>query len=258
MVNIAAIGLSLLATFTLATFAFIIARVRHQRYDVIDVFWGPLIASASWTACIQSEAFTVMNIVVLVMVSVWALRLSWYIGRRWWNNPTEDPRYKMLRRSWPKQWIPLQIFFRIYLLQACLATAVALPVLMIIYTNPALGWWTYLGIIIWSGGFILEVIADQQLATFLKTQRRDVLLTTGLRRWIRHPNYLGEISLWWGIVLMNAPSQYWWLSAIGAATVTCLIVKISGIPPAELRLARKPGWITYRQQTGALLPRLPV
>jgi steroid 5-alpha reductase family enzyme len=258
MVRSIAILASLLAATGLALIAFCIGSLRHRRYDVIDAFWGPLIATAAWTSLSQIATLTTIGTLALLMVSLWAVRLSWYIGRRWWHSPIEDPRYVLLRRNWPQRWLPLQIFARIYLLQACLATAVALPVIIIVNTNPAIGWWTYIGLTIWCGGLALEIIADYQLASFMKTGQRNRLLTTGLRRWIRHPNYLGEISLWWGLALIGAPSRYWWLSALGALTITWLIVKISGIPPAEQRLATKPGWRAYRQQTGALLPKLPI
>lgn len=248
-----------LATAALSvTIAFVLASLRHKRYDLIDVFWGPTIALVAATSLIaHRRPWPWLAITATGLVIIWAGRLAWYIGRRWWRAPSEDPRYQTLRANWPQRAQAAQVYSRIYLVQALLASLVCLPVVVIIWSTPPIGWWTWAGLALWLGGFGVEVIADHQLAAFAKhPENRGRLLTTGLRRWIRHPNYLGEITLWWGLALVAGVSSNWWLAALGAGTITYLITQVSGVPPAEARLSHKPGWLTYRRQTGSLFPKL--
>jgi steroid 5-alpha reductase family enzyme len=106
------------------------------------------------------------------------------------------------------------------------------------------------------GGALLELTADYQMQSFRKqTQDRTQLMRTGVWRHSRHPNYLGEIIVWWGVylVLLSIHPEYWYLG-LGALANTCLFLFIS-IPLAEKRLATyKTGYASYRRETRMLLP----
>ncbi|NLO63368.1 MAG: DUF1295 domain-containing protein [Clostridiaceae bacterium] len=71
----------------------------------------------------------------------------------------------------------------------------------------------------------------------------------------RHPNYFGEILMWWGVflVMLSVRPDYVFL-AVGPLINTLMFLFIS-IPMAEKRLAaRKLGFDEYCGKTRLLLP----
>jgi steroid 5-alpha reductase family enzyme len=112
-----------------------------------------------------------------------------------------------------------------------------------------------IGTLLWVCGFVFEAIGDAQLKAFIaKPENRGKLMTEGLWSMTRHPNYFGEITMWWALALIAITLPYGWLGVGGATLITILITKVSGIPPAEKRAAEKPGWEDYKQKTAALIP----
>ena len=81
------------------------------------------------------------------------------------------------------------------------------------------------------------------------------IINIGLWKYSRHPNYLGEITFWYGVafvfILYNL--KMWYL-IIGSILNTLLFIFIS-IPLAENHLkAYKVGYEEYQKKTNKLLP----
>lgn len=132
--------------------------------------------------------------------------------------------------------------------------AVALP----IWLRPGgeIGHWVqWLGLLIWAFGFLWEAISDLQLARFkANPSNRGKLMRTGLWRYSRHPNYFGEIVLWWGIFLIALPWErgYWCL--FSPVIVTWLLARVSGVPMLEGKYRDNPEYQEYVRTTPALFP----
>lgn len=235
-----------------------VAYWRGRRYDLVDVAWGLMIVAAAATSYLVSETKTIGGVVVVAMVVAWGLRLSLHILGRWSRASAEDPRYVELRRSWPRRWTALQVYVRMYLVQALLAAVVALPAVVYLANQTSVTTVYSVGMAIWAVGFTFEVVADKQLARFIASPANTgKLMRSGLWRYSRHPNYFGEIMLWWGIAIMALSVPYGWVGLIGAATLTFVMCVISGIPPAERRNSNKPGWTDYKRVTSVLIPWSP-
>ncbi len=230
-----------------------------KRYDIIDSAWGPAFIVIALSLVVRESNLTPVTLALLLMVSAWGIRLSYHIYSRFRKSEAEDPRYIELRKKWPKRFIPLQIYLRIYLVQAVLATLVSLPVILIIGgTILPLVTLASLGIAVWLVGFCIEIIADAQLRIFLSApENRGKIMQDGLWAYSRHPNYFGEILLWWGIGIMTYGTPYALIGFMGPLAITLLIVFVSGIPPAEKRASTKPGWKAYAKKTNALVPWPP-
>jgi steroid 5-alpha reductase family enzyme len=71
----------------------------------------------------------------------------------------------------------------------------------------------------------------------------------------RHPNYFGEVTLWWGIGLMSVAGGWWAL--IGPAAITYLILYVSGVPMLEKKMATDPKYADYLKKTSRFVPRKP-
>jgi steroid 5-alpha reductase family enzyme len=107
--------------------------------------------------------------------------------------------------------------------------------------------------VLWLSGFMVQAIADYQLSSFKKHKQPGQILQTGLWQYSRHPNYLGEIIMWWGIWLI-LPA--WW-TLISPILITYLIAFVSGVPMLEEKYKGNPAFEAYKKRTPALFPRWP-
>jgi steroid 5-alpha reductase family enzyme len=142
--------------------------------------------------------------------------------------------------------------------QAVLAWIASLPLSASILSQAPLGWLDYAAVVLWLIGFFFETVGDQQLADFRENPRNaDRVLDRGLWRYSRHPNYFGELCIWWSFWLAALAAGAWWTLA-APLLVTYLLVRVCGIPPAEEAIEQhRPGYGAYAARTGALLPRPP-
>ena len=111
---------------------------------------------------------------------------------------------------------------------------------------------------VWLIGFFFEVVGDYQLKTFLANPKnKGKLMTPGLWRYTRHPNYFGEATMWWGIAIIALATPYGWVAIITPVLITYLLLFVSGVPMTEKSFAGKPGWDRYKRQTSIFLPLPP-
>ena len=115
-----------------------------------------------------------------------------------------------------------------------------------------------IGVLVWLFGFLFESVGDAELARFLKDPlNRGKILQSGLWQYTRHPNYFGEVAQWWGIWLVAFGVAGGWFGIIGPHTITVLILKVSGIPMLEKKMAENPDFAEYQKRTGVFLPWFP-
>jgi steroid 5-alpha reductase family enzyme len=162
-----------------------------------------------------------------------------------------------MRARWGKHqaWHSL---INVFLPQGVIILIVSLPVMVInTYATASGGSLVWIGALIWLFGFTFESTGDRQLKQFLADpSNRGKIMMSGLWAYTRHPNYFGEVSQWWGIAIIALSVSYGWVGLIGAAMITFLITKVSGIPLAEAGFVGRPGWEAYKAATPALIPRL--
>jgi steroid 5-alpha reductase family enzyme len=75
----------------------------------------------------------------------------------------------------------------------------------------------------------------------------------GLWRFHRHPNYFGEMVLWWGFGLMALDGGGWW-SLPGVLLINWLLSRVSGVPMLEAKYKNHPEYLQYIREVPALLP----
>ena len=233
------------------------ASVLLRRNDVADVAWGLGFVLLAWVSFAAGVGHSPRGLVVSTLVSIWGLRLALSIYRRHQGQP-EDYRYRAWRDRWGK-WFYVRSYAQVYLFQGGLIFLIALPILAINYSvSSALGWLDAVGVMLWLVGFYFESVGDSQLARFKKDPaNQGKLMQTGLWSYSRHPNYFGEVTLWWGIWLISLglPGGIW--TIIGPLTITVLILKVSGLTLLEKKMAKHPDFDSYRRRTSRFWPRLP-
>lgn len=232
---------------------FLVSLVK-KRNDVADVAWGLGFILLAWTSYGISSNFAVRGLLVGILVTIWGSRLAWHIYRRNRGKP-EDYRYLAWRQAWGK-WFYVRSYFQVYLLQGALLMLIAAPIIMInSRSGIGLGWLDLLGALVWVTGFIFEAVGDAQLASFMKNPaNKGKLMQSGLWAYTRHPNYFGEIVQWWGIGLMAVSVPYGFIGIIGPITISFLIVKVSGVPLLEKKMATNPEFLEYSKKVNMLFP----
>ena len=104
---------------------------------------------------------------------------------------------------------------------------------------------------------VFESVGDEQLRRFRADRvSRGKVLDTGLWRYTRHPNYFGEALLWWGFGLIGLATGGV-PGLLGPATLTYLLIYVSGVALLESTLIEKAGYIQYVGRTPAFLPLPP-
>lgn len=199
------------------------------------------------------------KILVLVLVTVWGLRLSIYLALR--NiGKGEDFRYKEFRQNYGQERYWWFSYFQTFILQGVLIMIVSLPLYGIHIANQStnLNEFDYIGIIIWLVGFTFEAGGDFQLARFKgDPKNKGKVLNTGFWKYTRHPNYFGDSAVWWAFAIFSiAAGSYWQI--IGSIVMTLLIIKVSGVALLEKTLNNtKPQYREYIQKTSSFFPWFP-
>ena len=193
-----------------------------------------------------------------LLVVIWAVRLGAYLLRRILRMKV-DHRFDGMRDQ------PLR-FARFWLLQAITVALVMLPVSYLLdqHDPPGLGAWSAAGALIWLVGLLVEAVADAQKAAFrAKDENRGRFVTSGLWRYSRHPNYFGELLVWWGLFVFVVPVLHGAAFAvvIGPIFITLLLLFVSGLPLVERSADEKYGsdeaYREYKRRTSILVPLPP-
>ena len=234
-----------------------LAALKLQKNDVADIAWGTGFILLALAAQFKVEAISIRGLLVLALVAIWGLRLSLHIGLRN-RGKSEDPRYRKWRKEWGAH-ATMRAFFQVFLLQGLLTVVILLPVTYILaHQNSDFTWVDVFGTSIWLVGFGFESIGDLQLARFKSDPgNRGRIITSGLWKYSRHPNYFGEVFLWWGIWLIACSIPGGWRTVFGPCTITFLILFVSGIPLLEKKYEGNPEFKKYQRETSAFFPFPP-
>ena len=224
--------------------------------SIVDSSWSLLFLAMTFAysvpAWLQGEPGA-RALLLLLLVSAWALRLSIYIS---WRNrgEAEDPRYQAIRRK-HEPGFAFKSLYLVFGLQGLLAWFISLPLLAAASGSSPLGALDAIAVLLWLTGFGFESVADAQLAAFrAKPQNRDQVLDSGLWRYSRHPNYFGECTLWWGFYLLAVAAGGWW-SFPAPLLMTFLLLRVSGVALLERDIGdRRPAYRNYVKHTNAFIP----
>ena len=231
-----------------------------KRNDIADIVWGLIFVLAVVTALIVAGMTSPRAILAAVLVFAWGGRLAFRIFSRNLSKKTEDFRYKQWREEWGKYFY-FRTFFQIFMLQGILALVVVSPVLLIIASGngqPPINFLDWLGTAVWLAGFFFEAVGDYQLDVFKKDpSSKNKIMQTGLWKYSRHPNYFGEVTMWWGIYLIALSTPNGYLAFLGPLTITFLILKVSGIPMLEKKYVDNVAFQEYARRTSVFFPLPP-
>lgn len=245
-----------LAVFVYMTILYLVALWRQDN-SVADVAWGPGFILAAWSTLFLDGSFSGRQLVTGALVSVWGLRLAFRIYLRN-RGRGEDERYRKWREEWGRSFI-IRSYLQVFLLQGAILLLNSAPVLFINSSRAeGLGLLDLAGVLVWVLGFSFESVADWQLDRFIRNpENRGKIMDRGLWRYSRHPNYFGEVTMWWGIYLIALSVPWGWASIIGPLTISYIILFVSGVPMTERFMENNPAFADYKRRTSAFFPWLP-
>ncbi len=233
---------------TLVTFLFSLV---FNNASVYDPYWSvaPIVIMVLLALKVP---LTLARNLVLFSICLWGIRLTANWAYTFGNLTCQDWRYSHYKEL-TGFFYPVVNFFGIHLMPTLIVYLCILPAVFIMKVDAALTPVAFIGFAISTLAVILQGTADFQMHAYRKN-RDGNFNRKGLWHYSRHPNYLGEILMWWGVALSGIsafPNRPWLLS--GALVNTLLFVFIS-IPLAEGRQSKKEGFEEYKKETRMLLP----
>ena len=191
---------------------------------------------------------------IILLVLAWSVRLAVYLTYRNWGKP-EDARYLKIRQNNEPNFRYKSAYI-IFGLQSILAWIVGSILFIAIGNNHPLTWLDTCGFLVTLFGIVYESIADYQVLQFKSDIKNSgKLLQLGLWKFSRHPNYFGEILVWWGFFITTLGTGIHF-NLIAPLFMTFLILKFSGVTLLEANLMKKfDGYNSYQKKVNTLIPR---
>lgn len=223
-----------------------------ERY--YDLIGSLTFISVSLFVLFSNTLLDVRSLLLAGAIVLWAARLGSHLFVRIMQDGS-DSRFDKIKPS------PV-LFFRTWSLQGLWVTVTAGAALaaMSSIESAGMGFTDAIAIALFLGGFMLETIADTQKRRFRARHGSGNFISGGLWSWSRHPNYVGEITLWAGIALLALPALQGWqlITLISPFFVYVLLTRISGVTLLERKADRQwgddPDYLAYKRRTPVLFP----
>ncbi len=233
---------------TVVTFAF---SLFFGNASVYDPYWSvqPIVIFVGFSL---SEGLNTLGILLLAALLLWGIRLTANWAYTFKNLNHQDWRYTMLKEK-TGVFYPVVNFCGIHMVPTLIVYFCTLPAVYAVKNNLTVNIGSIIFICVSFFAALMQGVADIQMHKFRK-HRNAPFIQNGLWKYSRHPNYLGEILMWWGIALCVVCAQATaWNLLLGALANTVLFLVVS-IPMADKRQSRKKDFAEYKSQTRMLLP----
>ena len=246
------VWLSLLIADVCATIATFIFSVIFSNASIYDPYWSvqPIVIVIAFAI---SFGVNLLSLIMIIAVCIWGTRLTLnWIYTFHGLSSYQDWRYVMLKEK-TGSFYPLVNLLGIHMFPTLVVYACVLPVVYAIILKPEFNVVSALCIVISLLAVLLQGVSDCQMHAFRK-YKKGGFIRDGLWKYSRHPNYLGEILMWWGMAgafIYCYPT--WFFFGFGALVNTIMFIFIS-IPMADKHQSRKQGFEDYKIQTRMLLP----
>lgn len=223
-----------------------------------DFTYGLTFIILSLFFLIRNQTFHFYQVLLTVMVLVWAVRLIAYLLTRILKIK-KDTRFDQMREK------PLE-FLKFWLFQGVTVWVVMLPSIYLLNNlkNKPLNLIMVLGALIWGLGMVIETVSDWQKFRFKNNPgNKGLWIQSGLWKYSRHPNYFGEMLVWWGVFVFALPfiKGWSWLTILGPIFITFILLFVSGVPLLEKRYDKKYAgnkeYQEYKKSTSLLIPLFP-
>ena len=240
----------LIADVAATIFVFVFS-VIFKNASVYDPYWSvqPIVIIAGYAL---TSNITPATLLLIISIVYWGIRLTGNWAYVFGGLNHQDWRYTKFENETGRLY-PFINFTGIHMVPTLIVYLTTLPAVFVIRQELRANIGSFIGMAVCVGAATLQLVADTQMHKYRKSGQHG-LIRTGLWKYARHPNYLGEILMWWGIAIqaVSVMPSHWWLVA-GAVANTILFFTVS-IPLADKRQSEKPGYAEYKAGTRSLLP----
>lgn len=205
----------------------------------------------------QSISLNFGNLILVLLISIWTIRLGLFLFMRI-HKAGEDKRFRTIKTSASQFFMTFTLSgLWVTLCSMCALVAISSPEGLVMNTL------TYVGIILFIIGFGIEIVADNQKTAFRSIEaNKDSFITSGLWSKSRHPNYFGEVLLWFAIAVISYSSLegLQLITLISPVFTYILLVYVSGVRMLEdmndKKWADDEQYKSYKKNTPMLFPKL--
>jgi steroid 5-alpha reductase family enzyme len=240
----------LIADVAATIFVFVFS-VIFKNASVYDPYWSvqPIVIIAGYAL---TSNITPATLLLIISIVYWGIRLTGNWAYVFGGLNHQDWRYTKFEKETGRLY-PFINFTGIHMVPTLIVYLTTLPAVFVIRQELRANIGSFIGMVVCVGAATLQLVADTQMQKYRKSGQHG-LIRTGLWKYARHPNYLGEILMWWGIAIqaISVMPSHWWVVA-GALANTILFFSVS-IPLADKRQSAKPGYAEYKAGTRSLLP----
>ena len=245
------VWLKLLIADVCATVITFIFSLIFKNASVYDPYWSvqPIVITLAFAV---GKRLTIVRLLPLIAVFFWGIRLTANWAYTFKNLNHQDWRYTMLKEKTGKFYSVVN-FLGIHMFPTLVVYACVLPVVYTFILDFDLNAFSIIFFALSIGATVIQMIADLQMQSF-RNKKTGTFIRVGLWKYARHPNYLGEILMWWGIALaFICANLNLWYFGLGAFINTLMFIFIS-VPMADKRMAKRQGFNEYKKQTNVFLP----
>ena len=238
-----------------ATALLFIVSVIFSDVSVYDPYWSvapPVIVIASM---IKYRLWNVNSAILLGMILLWSVRLTANWQTTYKGLGHEDWRYAQFRKKCSPLLFQTVSFFGFHFIPTAVVYFGLVSGLLAM-RETGFAPLSVIGILVMLGAVLLELFADRAIHGFLRSDRGERrTCDVSVWRYSRHPNYLGEMSFWFGMYLyFLALRPDVWYQGLGFLTIIALFLTVS-IPMMEKHNSeRRPDYAEYRARTPVLIP----
>ncbi|MBN2268443.1 MAG: DUF1295 domain-containing protein [Acholeplasmataceae bacterium] len=224
--------------------------------SLYDPYWSVIPPVMIILLMIYMKTNITLGVFLMSMsILLWSIRLTYNWARNWQGFHEVDWRYLKIKEKAPKLY-PLTNLFGIQLMPTSIVFLQMILAIKILQAEPFVNGGIVIGALVIASGAIIQYIADQQMMTFrLLNPDKNKIIDFGLWKFSRHPNYFGEISVWWGLYLIYLSTyQVLDIFILPPILMTCLFLFIS-IPLMEKKiLATRPSYMDYQKKVSMIIP----
>lgn len=225
-----------------------------QTDKLTDISYGVSFGLLAIFAYLRSDK-DMLHTILLIAVLLWSIRIGGFLLMRI-RKTGKDSRFDDMRNNFFR-------FFRFWFLQGVSVFVILLSSLVAWSsqdTNITIFSWA--GLALFFAGLLTEATADLEKFKFNNNpNNKDKWIDSGLWRMSRHPNYLGEMSVWTGLYLFVLPTlngSQQLFALISPLYIVCLLAFVSGIPllekSADKRWGKNEAYRKYKKEVPILFP----
>ena len=194
------------------------------------------------------------TVLLIVGIMLWAIRLTYNWWKNWTGFKEQDWRYDLIKEKTTKYYL-LSNFGAIHLIPTLVVYIQLINAYEVIIKGGSINIWIILGFILMLFATTIQFLADKQMYEFRQNRdSKSQIIDRGIWLYSRHPNYLGELSIWVGVYLMYLGiSKTLDMNILYPLAMIALFLFIS-IPMMEKKLDNRPGFNDYKKQVSMLIP----